>query len=803
MFWLFASLPLLLLTIGSWVLTGLAIVRGLFRVTSGLTAFTLALPIGMVAQLIIVNFGARLIFLPISTWAVVIGSALISLFILSRPRPALIWEISLQMRLVLLVMLAALSLVVTYIHVREVFGDDPGHASMIQLMAAGEFPLQFQCNPNIRASYGYGGDLLSSITEVMSGTTSWEAMDVVKVASVISVTMLSFLVGWRYKNKVGAGLLSVFLIFTVGTMLWVFLPLSTAGGRYIADQSSALSPIPAQMDSMVATPWNFSVVPPGFVTTNYSHAQRTISWGFAPFAILLFLAVLETHMDRFTKSITLGILISTAGILHPAVLSILLPGFVGYTAISFTSKRIRNNLFQFPQVDFNLIIALGVVIVVLAIQGGPITDTILDKLNGIANMTTSFTLSAFNLPSCRNGVASLNCAMLSVGNVGLAPFLIPLLLWVAWRVSKSSAWLILLLGCIAAIGITIFTSYGYEDWNIQRLITFSSWSVAVLLGPILYDYFTRPGLVGKAIVSGAVVLISYTGLVEALTIIDGRNLRDSNTYDFSPMVDPLELSMMKYGADLPLDARFFDPSGCSDITAARPAYLFGRYELVSVSRTLFTGGPVYKQLTQMPSADLLYSSGYTHLFIDSTWYKGLTPEAAQVLRTDPLQVIGWVGDSNNFRALLRVCAPTEGCVPYIPGIMDELAPTHLTFADSIQVTGFRGKINADHKIHIDFNVTALKSLSNDYRFSVRLTRNPDSKVFAIDGQIDPSTTQWVVGETYTGRDLIFSNVPPGKYQITIRWYDVNTPDLHALTSTNADSSVVADAVIASSFTVAY
>src|SRR4051794_35176228 len=98
MLWIFASLPLLLLTVASWSLSGLAIVRGLFRVTSGLTTFVLALPIGMVLNLIIVNAMAHLVFFPICTWIVVIGAIPVSLFALSRPLPLLTWEISARTR---------------------------------------------------------------------------------------------------------------------------------------------------------------------------------------------------------------------------------------------------------------------------------------------------------------------------------------------------------------------------------------------------------------------------------------------------------------------------------------------------------------------------------------------------------------------------------------------------------------------------------------------------------------------------------------------------------------------------------
>src|SRR5579859_5750113 len=276
MLWIFASLPLLLLTLGAWYLSGLAIVRNVLRINSGLTVFVLSLPVGMMLNLVLVNAVAHLIFFPISSWIIVIGTIPASLFFLRHPQPPLNWEISIRQRLVLLAALLLLVLGIFYINAREIWGDDPGHASMINLMASGEFPLLFQCNPQIRASYGYGGDLLAAVTQVMGGINSWDAEDVVKAATVASVVMLAFLIGWRHKQKVGAGVLSVFLIFTAAGMLWLYEPLSVAGGRYLAEQSPSLAPLAQEIDVLTSDPDHYTIDTPGFITASYGYSERSL-----------------------------------------------------------------------------------------------------------------------------------------------------------------------------------------------------------------------------------------------------------------------------------------------------------------------------------------------------------------------------------------------------------------------------------------------------------------------------------------------------------------------------------------------
>ncbi|HLY28528.1 MAG TPA: hypothetical protein VKQ72_19430, partial [Aggregatilineales bacterium] len=274
--------------------------------------------------------------------------------------------------------------------------------------------------------------------------------------------------------------------------------------------------------------------------------------------------------------------------------------------------------------------------------------------------------------------------------------------------------------------------------------------------------------------------ISYSGLLELAVIIDSRYIRDSSSQNFSPMVDPLELSMMKYATDIPLDARFFDPSGCISAVFSRPAYLFGRYSVSDSSHAGEQTAP-YAALVKKPSPDQLYQGGYTHVFFDQTWYNKLSPEAAQVLRTDPLEVIGWAGDAKNFRVLARICAPNQGCAPQVPGVMEELVPAQINFANSLAVTGFVRSIkDEDRTVHVKFSVLALRIMTENFHYSLRLTRQTDGKIYAVDGIAGTLTTNMVMGTTYLANEVTFKDVPAGDYRLSIGWYDINTSDLRPL-----------------------
>jgi hypothetical protein len=48
----------------------------------------------------------------------------------------------------------------------------------------------------------------------------------------------------------------------------------------------------------------------------------------------------------------------------------------------------------------------------------------------------------------------------------------------------------------------------------------------------------------------------------------------------------------------------------------------------------------------------------------------LSPASRAALREGPFEALGQSGDRQDFRALLRVCRPDEGCRLSLPGILD-------------------------------------------------------------------------------------------------------------------------------------
>jgi hypothetical protein len=657
--WALAALPWLVVLAASWLVSGLAVARVALRLEDRLEAALLALPLGLVVHVLAGNALGMLVFLPVALWIVTLlglvgGFAALRL---AARAPLVPWPIGPAARALLLVFFVGLGAGVLAIGSREVFGDDGGHASMAHLLASGLFPLRFPCNPEMRASYGYGGNLLAAEAIVVAFAPPFSAVDVATTVATVSAALLAFLAGWRIRQGIGAGLLGVGLLFLVGPMMWLLLPLARGGMARLADAVAGQGALVKSLQEMAQSRWHYTIMTPGFVTPNYAHAHRALSWALAPVQILLFLALAEARVSPARKTAALAVVFGATGLLQPAALPLLLPAVV---AAVLLARRL-------PSLGFNPAVVLAAGLALIAIQGGPVTDSLLDRWAGVTNPTTTFRFDPLQLPSCRREAPSLACLVLSVANVGLAPLLLP---WVGWRAARAGwgARLVLALGCAAAYGASAFLRYDYEDWNMQRLITFSSWTLAVLAAPLLAAALARGGA-ARGLAALALVILTYGGVLEAFVVVSGRDVRDSVDTGFF-QIGPQDEALEPLGPSLPLGARVFDPAGCLFGTASRPAILFGRYTVFSRDRLYYAKAlPSFKRLLAGPRADQLRAAGYTHFYLDDRFLDSLAPDARRSLAGDAFELVGDSGEGKPFRALLRVCEPNEGCSLSLPGLL--------------------------------------------------------------------------------------------------------------------------------------
>lgn len=670
MSWIFASLPLLIFIVLTWWFAGYVLTRYVFGVRDGLAVFALSMPCGMLTYLLFVNAFSYLIFLPNTVWVVNIAFWIAGLWVLRRPKLPLVWEIYERKRLLLgagsLLLFAAVFLLVA----REIWGDSPGHVTMVQLLANGQFPLRFQCNPEELAAYQYGGNLLAAAAVVTSGIPPWNGLHVVIACVVYSIVSTVFLLAWRRTKSIAAGLLGVFIVYTLSHFAWLYLPLTSGGLAAQLSGVSSLSQLPETIAQLLIDPWRYGVVPPGYVTTNFAHALRTTSWAFGPFVIFVFLVLVETPFrNRWVKTLALAYVLGTTSFLQPASLILIAFGLGGFLILNVFFRR------HFPRPDFSIWTVIGIGMVIAVIQGGVITDSVQSNLSGTRSNVTSYQFKPFTLPSCASGANNPECVLLSIANVGIAPILLVVIGWTTFRKRQDIAQVILVLGAVVSYILPSFIAYGYTEWNFLRVISFASWALAPFIAVLFYQWFRSRQVFGIAAAVVGLVLASYGGSVAAWVMIDGRWIGDTISLDFRGMIPPVEQAMMIESRKLPLDALVFDPSTCSPVTASRPGYLFGRYARSSLNRNSFGTLPEgFEQILQSPTTDLLRQYGYTHIFLDSYWYSMMSPTARQLLRTENFETIAESADETEYRVLLRVCSPDERCVPEITVLPTEDIP---------------------------------------------------------------------------------------------------------------------------------
>src|SRR6185436_10156823 len=115
-----------------------------------------------------------------------------------------------------------------------------------------------------------------------------------------------------------------------------------------------------------------------------------------------------------------------------------------------------------------------------------------------------------------------------------------------------------------------------------------------------------------------------------------------------------------------------DARGCTNGTSCRPAILFGRYGSSSRDRLDYSKAtPEFQRIKSDPRPEWLRAAGYTHVYLDSSWWGQLTPESRARVRGGAFAVLGSAGVAGDFRALLRVCDGVEPCALNLPGLLEE------------------------------------------------------------------------------------------------------------------------------------
>jgi hypothetical protein len=683
--WVVPATPLLCFVLATWFLAGMLVNRFVLKMRDGDLLLLLALPIGMMTHLLVINMIAKVIFFPIAVWLSVACTILIGLFVLIRHRhQTLDWSLTRQQRIGIFAAFTFLFIFFFFINAREIWGDDPAHATMTNLIGNGLFPLRFQCNPDFLATYPYGGNLLGAEVMSVSGVYSWNALDIVRASQPTSVALMAFVLGWQLSKKIGGGFILAYLSLTIATMVWVLLPLGTTLFSSVLGNPDFGSTVRQMLHSV----WDFSIVTPGFITPSLIYYHRTTSWGFGPFHLLLLWVLLDLPVPYIRKTVILGIVLATAVLTQPSILFVLLPGFGILLILWLIHKIQRRN-----EWDFNPALLLAISLVIVVIQGGIVTDAVFGA-SPSANNTTSLSLSSFRLPSCRDGPPSVECLLLSLANLNFVPLLIPL---IGYSVLKKQSFrpstVVLFSGASAGLVIPSFLVYGYQDWNIQRVYTYSAWVLMLFVGLILIPPIYQ-GLRGRLVAILAIVAISFTGLVATYAIADGRSLQDGSGRGFSPLLSRTDLSMMKYGRSLPLSADIFYSLGCSNITSTPIGLILGRYATSSVDRDDYTVySAAYQSILTNPSSDLLYEDSYTHLYINETWWRDeLDERGRNNIHFGAFEFVGASTDGNRFRALLRVCEPDEACQLSESGHIDigDNDVSHFAIIDEIGLSAYIG-----------------------------------------------------------------------------------------------------------------
>jgi len=520
--------------------------------------------------------------------------------------------------------------------------DDYLHIPLVSVMATGDIPPHFYLDPSRYLAYHYGLQVLAASLVRAAGLFPWSAWDVSK-ALAISLTMV---LGWLWMRRATASKLASYLgsalITLGGGARWVLLllPLSTLhwvnNGVQLSNTGLDTG---TNLFSSMALPWSIEgggSYPFPFAYHNGIFVPVVFALGASgalPYlTVLLLLLLASQRRTSFPAMIVLSLVLASLALSAEHLFVLLVGGILLSGCISVAvrwSKRLPVKWASLKPWG----ITLGASAILSLVQGGFLTEAVRSlayRLSGIAYQQGQydyFTVSLRwppGLISAHLGDLSLFDARQLVAllaELGPALFLAPLVTRYSWRQLRKNSWLSAGLGMTALLSFTLalFTRYGVERSS-TRLPAISLWLWIVLGIPSLWKIFQARGESIRTLLGVAYTVTVFAGAIIIsiqMIAIPGPQL----TYYLEEA--DARISRM-YWNRLPVDAQVLDAN------PERAVSLFGRP--ARAYQDFYHPWPDWEAMIRDPEPSGLLAAGYSYIYMDQVWWKGLPDIIQQSLK---------------------------------------------------------------------------------------------------------------------------------------------------------------------------
>jgi hypothetical protein len=619
---------------GLWALGGWLIVSHAFRLKS-IERIASGLGTGMLLFIIFSDWLAQFLPLPTAFWS---ASGLVLALGLAaawrsgrRPRLSLhdlkAWP--------LLLALAALTLLFTYIQRGLAIFDEYQHLPMISIMAAGDIPPHFYLDPQYYFAYHYSLHVLAASMVRLAGLTPWSAWDLARSLAIALMLVLGWLWVRRVTRSVLAAYLGTILLTFGGGARWVLLLVPQAWLRSLTASVPLIIPDPrlgTDLAALLRHAWALegagqAQFPFAFHNGIFVPAFFVLgSSGAMPFVTFFLLLLLLPHR-RFSAIgwVTWASLFASMALSAEHVFVAVWGGIalaIGYDALR--KKRWPFSLKNSSPFQWTVLLAASLLMAVL--QGGFITEAARGMMTRFLNISAgeSFNARAFGLRwppslySAHFGPLSLfekGSLVVLLAELGLTVLLIFFVFNFTRRRFRQQAWFWagLGIGSLLSFFFPLFFYYGV-DRSTTRLPATALWLWVLIAIPMLWAV-ARDGKIWMRVLLAAGYLVTVLGGV----VTFGASLPAIFSPQYSYFIQGVDTyAGAAYWNRLPEDTQVLDS------LAERAVTIFGRAS--RANSDIYTALPEWENLIEQADPVAAARAGYSFIYLDPSWWESLTPE---------------------------------------------------------------------------------------------------------------------------------------------------------------------------------
>ena len=544
--------------------------------------------------------------------------------------------------------------------------DDRKNVSIISLMAAGDIPVHFYMNPVELFRYHYGFQLLGASAVRLGGMFPWSAFDLAKGMVAALSLGLGYLVGFRLTHRSIGGWATAGTLLLAGGARWLLLLLPPGYVTSIDSSVELWGSAAANAGSLstaLTGPWVVEGGPPvpiPFAYVNGILQPHILTLQAGPISlaisIMLLMVLLPPRQRRWTGVPVLAALGATWALAWEA-------WFVLYAAgillVALWTRAWRGGS-PWRRMLWWATLSILLAGVVSLVQGGTITEMAKAVLtpggaSGVAGGTPIVSLRwPPAIVSSHLGELRLDrpvlwpLAVLELGGGVVAGALV---LWRTphWTRQRRMSIVVLIVASVIGFIAPILVRYS-PDRDVTRFTAFSLLIWILLSVPVILQALRRSGRPVIRLAAGAYFVILNLAGVMVLGSLLTAMPRGVLTED----VASLDAGMAsKLWDSLPENALVFDSRPW------RAVPLTGR--LTRTSDLNYEPLDSWLTLVRSPSPSALAGQGFTHVYADAQWWRGLPEASRAAFREDCVTLLmeGTDNGDNGFRRVFDITACTE------------------------------------------------------------------------------------------------------------------------------------------------